>query len=73
MPIASAVELVTQNFCVLSLAHPLRTDCSVRRALLQKDKFVGLTLSVRAEYIYSAASQATSPDGIHIHFHKVGH
>jgi hypothetical protein len=32
-----------------------------------------LTLSVRAEYIYSAASQATSPDGVYIlrDFHKV--
>jgi hypothetical protein len=25
-----------------------------------------LTLSVRAEYIYSAACQATSPDGVYI-------
>jgi hypothetical protein len=32
-----------------------------------------LTLSVRAEYIYSAASQTTSPDGVYIlrDFHKV--
>jgi hypothetical protein len=32
-----------------------------------------LTLSIRAEYIYSAASQATSLDGVYIlrNFHKV--
>jgi hypothetical protein len=32
-----------------------------------------LTLSVRAEYIHFAASQATSPDGVYIlhDFHKV--
>jgi hypothetical protein len=32
-----------------------------------------LTHSVRAEYIYSVASQATSPDGVYIlrDFHKV--
>jgi hypothetical protein len=37
------------------------------------NKEENLTLSVHAEYIYSAASQATSPDGVYIlrDFHKV--
>jgi hypothetical protein len=42
----------------------------LKSKLVKKEQ---LTLSVRAGYIYSAASKATSPDGVRIlrDFHKV--
>jgi hypothetical protein len=59
------------------VSHPSRQcDCHYHgnlKSLYRVLCYIALTLSVRAEYIYSAASQATSPDGVYIlrDFHKV--
>jgi hypothetical protein len=51
----------------------MRTDQSPQRFLAVKHEYTVLTLSACAEYIYSAASHASHPDGVLIlrDFHKV--
>jgi hypothetical protein len=71
--VASQKTWIFSNIAVgtSNIAWNFLTSCVITHSLSHSSGT--LTLSVRTEYIYSAASQATSPDGVYIlrDFHKV--